>query len=155
MVWLGQFFKFIPLVMIVIVFGLWWFFFFFSSFLCFSLVNEDRINFWESRVEDLVNRTRVRGCCVEWTEMGCDLESWDWRKGYVKEKKKRTMDAQMYSRMWQTPNLYSTYKHPALMQLQANNNEFHSWFHSRKPSVDDVGNPTSVNARWVPFNHVE
>ncbi|KOX80117.1 hypothetical protein WN51_08197 [Melipona quadrifasciata] len=49
--------------------------------------------------------------------------------------------------MWQTPNLCSAYKHPALMQLQANNNEFHSWFHSRKPSMDDVGNPTSVNAR--------
>lgn len=57
----------------------------------------------------------------------------------------------MYSRMWQTPNLCSAYKHPALMQLQANNNEFHSWFHSRKPSMDDVGNPTSVNARWVRF----
>lgn len=67
--------------------------------------------------------------------------------GIEQRDSKRTMDAEMYSRMWQTPNLYSTYKYPALMQLQANNNEFHSWFHSRKPSMDDVGNPTSVNAR--------
>lgn len=155
MVWLGQFLKFIPLVVIVIVFGLWWFFFFFFSFLCFSLVNEDRINFWENRVEDF-------GESDSCPRVLCRMDGngmWSWelglKEGICKRKKKRTMDAQMYSRMWQTPNLYTTYKHPALMQLQANNNEFHSWFHSRKPSVDDVGNPTSVNARWVPFNHVE
>ena len=58
------------------------------------------------------------------------------------------MDVQTYSRMWQTPNLYNSYNaHPAIMQLKANSNELHSWFNSRKPSMDDVGNPTSVNAR--------
>jgi hypothetical protein len=49
--------------------------------------------------------------------------------------------------MWQPTNLCATYNHPAFKQLRMNSNEFHSWFHSRKPSMDDVGNPTSVNAR--------
>lgn len=61
------------------------------------------------------------------------------------------IDVESYSRMWQTTaNLYNAYNpHPAaIMQLhQASNNEFHSWFHSRKPPMDDVGNPTSFNAR--------
>ncbi|KAI4504790.1 hypothetical protein M0802_000340 [Mischocyttarus mexicanus] len=54
---------------------------------------------------------------------------------------------------WLTTNLCIAYKQPqqqqqrAAMQLQTINNEFHSWFRSRKPSLDDVGNPTSVNAR--------
>lgn len=60
------------------------------------------------------------------------------------------MDVQIYSKMWQTTNLYNSYNiHPAIMQMKTNNNECDSWFHSRKPSMDDVGNPTSVNARWV------
>ncbi|EFN69855.1 hypothetical protein EAG_11473 [Camponotus floridanus] len=49
--------------------------------------------------------------------------------------------------MWQSTDLCASYNHPAFMQLRMNSNEFHSWFHSRKPSMDDVGNPTSVNAR--------
>lgn len=51
--------------------------------------------------------------------------------------------------MWQSANhmCTTTYNYPAFMQLRMNSNEFHSWFHSRKPSMDDVGNPTSVNAR--------
>lgn len=47
--------------------------------------------------------------------------------------------------MCQTSNLYNV--HSALAHLKMNNNEYDSWFHSRKPSMDDVGNPTSVNAR--------
>jgi hypothetical protein len=47
---------------------------------------------------------------------------------------------------WQVPNLLAG-SHPALLQLRASSNELHSWFHSRKPSMDEVGNPNSVNAR--------
>lgn len=64
----------------------------------------------------------------------------------------KKMDVQILGGMWQTTqNLYTNpygVAHPAIMHLRSTNtNNNHSWFHSRKPCMDDVGNPGSVNAR--------
>lgn len=51
--------------------------------------------------------------------------------------------------VWQAPNFYAaSAHHPALVRLRSNGNELHTWFHhSRKPSMDEVANPNSVNSR--------